>query len=397
MKPLIVYHLMYENVTGGINAMVDTLASSMSQDSGGVLFRVGRWNESEWRCYKQGKLSCFNKRIRMPWDSSRYIRGFLGWLWEFPQTWRQLLHLVRSQNIEVIHLHSLHDHQLIFWLLSRYLAIPCVITLHGSEILKFSQRSYVSQRINIWLLHRLDGIACVSQQVLQELKRQIPDVTACSIYNGIDIAAIQALSHTPLASCLPSLPANYCVLVGHIISVKGQDIAVAAWHELVEKRPDLHLIIIGLKAGDEEAGPFAHEVFALSQNGKACDNIHFLGIQPAKVLLPILKDALLLLIPSRSEGLPYVLLEGGALNKAVVASAIPPFINQFKGVEGCYLFAKEDSTALSSTIIDITAKPENLHRSGYGLGRVIQRDFSAQQMAKNYQKFYSQSANRNSS
>ncbi|MBF0194154.1 MAG: glycosyltransferase family 4 protein [Magnetococcales bacterium] len=390
MKPLIVYHLMYENPTGGINAMVDTLASSMPQEIGAVLFRVGRWNESEWQSYKQGKLTCYNKRIRMPWDSSRFIRGFLGWLLEFPQTWRQLLHLIRSEKIEVIHLHSLHDHQLIFWLLSRYVGIPCVITLHGSEILKFSQRSYYAQRLNIWLLNRVDGIACVSEQVFKAFNKLMPNIAASCIYNGIDVSAIKKASQTPLAKTLPSLPASYCVLVGHVFSVKGHDIAVAAWHELVQKRPDLHLIIIGQKAGDKEAGTFANEVLALAQNGKACENIHFLGIQPLEVLLPILKDAQALLIPSRSEGLPYVLLEGGALNKPVIASAIPPFINQFKEVAGCYLFAKEDPNALSNIILDLLDNPDELCLAGKELGSVIQREFSAQQMANNYQKLYCQ-------
>ncbi|MBF0380109.1 MAG: glycosyltransferase family 4 protein [Magnetococcales bacterium] len=393
MKPLIVYHLMYENPTGGINAMVETLASSMANGPGAVLFRVGRWNEAEWGSSKHGKNSCYFKRIRMPWDSSRYIRGFFGWLWEFPQTWWQLVRMIRNEKIEVIHLHSLHDHQLVFWLLSRYVGIPCVITLHGSEILKFSQRSDKTKRLNNWLLHKVDGVACVSEQVLQALNHEIPDIKASSIYNGIDIETVQDVSRKPLASSLPSLPANYFVLVGHIFAVKGHDIAVSAWHELVDTRADLHLIIIGQKAGDKEAGEFAREVLSLAKNGKASSNIHFLGIQPQEVLLPIIKDAHALIIPSRSEGLPYVLLEGGALNKPVIASAIPPFINQFNGVEGCYLFTKDDHISLSDIILQVMARPEKLQHSGKELGKFIQRDFSSQKMANNYQKLYFQSAN----
>jgi glycosyltransferase involved in cell wall biosynthesis len=391
MKPLIVYHLMFKNVEGGIHTMVSTLASAMAASSGAALFRVGHWDEAQWQCSQEGDLTFYNKRLRMPWDSVRPLRGVLAWLWEFPQTWRQLLHLLRSEKIQVIHLHGLYDHQLIFLLLARYMGIPCVLTLHGSEILKFDQRTPMQQRLNRWLLRRVDGIACVSEQVLKALNLHMPDVVGHCIENGIDVDAVKDLSQRALPASLPPLPERYCLLVGHITPVKGHDIAVAAWHKVVEVRPDLHLVIVGRSVEEE----FNRKVQEIAGLGAVKERIHFLGALPTEQLLPILKGAMALLIPSRSEGLPYVLLEAGALEKPLIVSAIPPFIDLFNGVECCHVFAKEDVAALANIVIEKSDNPEELLLSGRKLAQAVHNDFSAGQMVAKYQGLYRQSTDKN--
>ncbi|MBF0454468.1 MAG: glycosyltransferase family 4 protein [Magnetococcales bacterium] len=388
MKPLIVYHLLFNHVKGGIHTMVSTLSNSLANSGGVVLFRVGLWEDAQWHSrVEEGVVHCC-KRVRMPWDRRRPIRGFLAWLWAFPQSWRELLRLVREEKIEVIHLNGLYDHQLFFLLLARYLSLPCVLTLHGSEMLKFAQRRPVQRWINRFVLRRVDAISCVSAPLLSALKQHVPEVSGSVIGNGIDGKSVAKLAQS---SCSLSLPERYFLLVGHLLPVKGQDVAVAAWERVVREQPELHLVIVGHPSMvGEEA--FAEQVRERASQKEVVDHIHFLGVQPPSRMLPILHRAMALLVPSRSEGLPYVLLEAGALGKPLIASDIPPFSDLFSEVPGCFLFPRESETELARLVVEKSAEPEKLVQAGRELAKVIHRDYSAESMARNYQHLYAQAA-----
>ena len=392
MKPLLVYHPMFGETKGGIYAMVTTLGKAMQKSSdGAVLFEVGGWQDRKWQYYAGDKLSLYKKRIRLPIDHNRPLRGFFSWLLEFPVTFWQLRQLIKREQIQIIHLNGLYDHQLALLVLAKYVGIPCVVTLHGSEIIKFTQRSKMQQMINRWLLRRVAGIACVSQQVLQALNSHMPEVSGHCIENGIDVDFIKQSAKIPLPTALAKLPACYCLLVGHVMAVKGHDIAIKAWQQVVQQWPEMHLIIVGkrLVPGEEK---FSQQVNKLLDNGGAKGNIHFIGQQSAEAVLPILQGAMALLIPSRSEGLPYVMLEAGALAKPLIAAAISPFINRLHGVAGCHVFIKEDAMDLARVVLEQRADQQKLAASGQELAAVVRRDFSAQRMVSEYQLFYKKAA-----
>ncbi len=386
MKPLIVYHLMFKDIKGGIHTMATTLAAALADTNGAVLFRVGRWDDKAWRCQRDGGLMSCSKRLRMPWDKNRPIVGFLSWLLEFPRTWGQLVRLLRSEKIEVIHLNGLYDHQLVFYLLARYMGLSCVVTLHGSEILKFSQRTPWQQRVDRWLLARMDGVACVSDRVLQAFKTHMPDIAAEKIENGIDVYGVKEQALNIEQSSLPHLPDDYILMVGHITPVKGHDVAVKAWELVAAKRDDLHLVVVGGEIEVETA--FAGEVFALAANGAASKHIHFIGAQPKAQLMALVAGARALLIPSRSEGLPYVMLEAGILGKPLIASDIPPFNDRFRDVSGCFTFASENHEALAGMVLQLSADAAGPAEAGQKLAKVVSDEFSATRMADEYQKLY---------
>ena len=99
--------------------------------------------------------------------------------------------------------------------------------------------------------------------------------------------------------------------VGRLEHVKGFDLAIDAAHELANESDDFRLVIIGdgsLKAA------LLEQVAKLGLR----DHVSLLGFRDD--IASYLAHADVVLMPSRHEGLPFVLLESMALGTPVVAA-----------------------------------------------------------------------------
>jgi glycosyltransferase involved in cell wall biosynthesis len=95
--------------------------------------------------------------------------------------------------------------------------------------------------------------------------------------------------------------------------VKGIDLLVEAWPEIVRRVSDARLVVVG-------EGPMRDElVSALSAHG-VLDSVDFLGYR--RDVAFVLHAADVLALPSRSEGMPLAALEGLATGLPVVGHAV---------------------------------------------------------------------------
>lgn len=115
--------------------------------------------------------------------------------------------------------------------------------------------------------------------------------------------------------------------IGRLIETKGIDILIESFNLLKEKYSDLALIIIG--DGEEK-----EKLINLIKKYNLSGEVYFIGYK--KDIFNWLNIYDCLILPSKREGLPMVILEAMAMKKIVIAAAtggIPELIkNNYNGL-----------------------------------------------------------------
>lgn len=149
-------------------------------------------------------------------------------------------------------------------------------------------------------------------------------------------------AHTPLVG-----------VVGRLSPEKGVDVFLHACRELMQRRVAFSAII----AGD---GPERRNLEKLS-TGLGLENVRFIG--PVAAVQSMYARLELLVIPSRSEGLPNVLLEALRANVPVVATRVGAIPEVLESSAAGVLAPAGDSCALADAIVHgLTLKADPISR-----------------------------------
>jgi alpha-1,3-rhamnosyltransferase len=171
------------------------------------------------------------------------------------------------------------------------------------------------------LYPRANHVIAVSTAVSNDLKQlKIPSKKITTIPNFVNINHIKKLSEQPISQ---ELPKNYIAFVGRLARVKNIDLLIQAMTFLDD---DLHLIIVG---NGSEHRHLNNLVQTLNLTGR----VHFLDVMPN--VLPILKNAKVVAIPSFSESFSMIALESAVLGKTVVHTPNTGCLEIF-GTDGSY-------------------------------------------------------------
>ena len=160
--------------------------------------------------------------------------------------------------------------------------------------------------------------------------------------------------------------------------IKGLDVLLTAWSKFIKNR-EARLIIVG--SGEEK-----NRLENMAQKLGISGSVIFKGfVDNARLLL---SDFDIFCMPSRSEAMPYGLLEAGLAGLPVIATnvgGIPEVIES--GINGV-LIPKEDSEALFSSLILLSEDTELRQRLGTNLKKSIQENFSFEKMLKKTFELY---------
>ncbi len=100
--------------------------------------------------------------------------------------------------------------------------------------------------------------------------------------------------------------ARFAMFLGRLNLIKGPDLLVEAFASLSDRMPDLHLVM----AGPDDGMLPALQALVLSRG--LAQRVHFTGFLGGADKAAALREASLLVIPSRREAMSIVVLEGGA-------------------------------------------------------------------------------------
>ncbi len=166
--------------------------------------------------------------------------------------------------------------------------------------------------------------------------------------------------------------------ISELHRIKGLDVLLRAWSKFIKKH-QAKLVIVG--DGEEK-----QNLINMAKNIGISGSVSFRGfIDNARSML---SNFDIFCMPSRSEGLPYSLLEAGSAGLAVIATSvggIPEIIEN--GTNGI-LIPTEDSEVLFSSLMLLAGDGDLRKRLGTNLKSSIQADFSFSQMAKETLNLY---------
>lgn len=171
------------------------------------------------------------------------------------------------------------------------------------------------------------------------------------IHNGLDLEHFPMRERDACRADLAIPPdVELLLYVGNLKHVKGPDILMTAFERVAEERPTARLALIG---DGTMRSALAAQAAALGIG----ERVFFLGRRPHVEIATWMNAANLLVLPSRSEGLPNVVGESVACGTPVVAARVGGVPEAFQAGVAGVLVEPEDSTALAGAILSVLERP----------------------------------------
>ncbi len=320
--------------------------------------------------------------IRSPVSEDHPFRGPLAFLLTLPWTLVKLRGILRERNIQTIN--SIFPGVEYFALVPlkklRLFTGKVVLTLQGNDIKIAMDSTGWHRRLVRWMFRRSDFVVACSRGIQEDLLRLEPACTRNSvvIHNAVDIDAF--VSQIPAGFELPEplRGGSFLLNVGRYEHKKGQDVLIRAFEQIAVDFPDLSLVMIGATGTDTD------KIRELVARSPVSRRIFMLENIPHQQVPAYLKAALLFVLPSRREGLPFAILEAAACHKPVVAAAavgVPELIED--RVTG-RLVPVDDDHALAEAISDLVAHHELRAQVADNLHRLVRTEFTWRQAYEKY-------------
>jgi len=112
---------------------------------------------------------------------------------------------------------------------------------------------------------------------------------------------------------------SYLLFFGKLNRLKGADVLAEALPEIFAAFPDVHVAFAGTDKGRFSNG-LTYGEYACKRAGKWSNHVHLLGNLPRAKLLPVIRGATLVVLPSRIDNYPNTCLEAQSLGKIVVGT-----------------------------------------------------------------------------
>ncbi len=145
-----------------------------------------------------------------------------------------------------------------------------------------------------------------------------------TIYNPIDVKEILRLSEEPVeVSC-----DKYILFVGRLSIVKNLPLLFKSFSIFIKSHPDVKLLVIGDGEDKQNILNAMHEL-------RLEDFVFFLGTKPNP--FPYIKKAEMIVLSSKTEALPTILLESLVLSKTIVSTPTLGALDILKNGELGYL------------------------------------------------------------
>jgi glycosyltransferase involved in cell wall biosynthesis len=200
-------------------------------------------------------------------------------------------------------------------------------------------------------LRRGDAVIAISAQIRARLERSgVPPVRIRDIPNAVDLQNFKPVSAEQKLELRRrhALPADRTIAVyaGRLSRAKGLPMLMAAWPALLERHPDLHLLIVGsgkLSFDDCEA-----EIKEIARAQRLEEQVYFAG--ESDRVHEYLQASDLFIFPTEYEGFSLALVEALGCGLPVVATAVGAAPELIQHGRNGFLFPPKDSAAMTAAL-----------------------------------------------
>jgi len=251
-----------------------------------------------------------------------------------------LLALTRIRRGHIAHIHLSERGSFLreglLAVLAGSLGLTVVVTLHGAVFTPFARRH---PRLVSAVLRRAHLILCLDRGVLEVVRERAPQVR-CEILPNPAVIDKDA--------CPVNETGERVVFAGEIGLRKGADVLQRAWRVVAQRRPQAQCLLVGPLA---DFCPRDTERLEVRPSA---------GIAEMK---DILRQARVVVLPARAEGMPMILTEAMSLGRPFVSTPVGAIPDLAAG-EGGVLVPVENSSKLADRITELLADPELARKLG---------------------------------
>jgi teichuronic acid biosynthesis glycosyltransferase TuaC len=262
---------------------------------------------------------------RLPKGKFRHIEGWFAYI----QARKYLIKIIDTTSI--IHANFVFPAGTMARIISRKYNVPFLISLLGSDIMELIEGS------KFWnstkkLLKQAHKVTAVSNELFDKCAEMHIEIESSKkeLIDNIYEADKFIIKNKNKVRELLRIDMNVKVIffAGSLVPIKNVDILIEAVFNIFNSRSDVNLFIAG--SGIDEG-----ILKRLVENKRMKDKIFFLGPLLSENLINYYNAADVFCLPSKSEGLPNVIVESFFCGTPVVASAvggIPTIVKE--GVNG---------------------------------------------------------------
>jgi len=268
-----------------------------------------------------------------------------------------------KNDADIIHVHSYYllMYDVIAMIVKKFGNKKIVAHYHGGEPSMLLNPFRILKRSTLSLA---DKIVAINRSEVKRLISywRIPSEKVVYIPNGVDTTLFRPLNSVGKSD-------NVILYVGNIVKDKGIDVLWKAYFRCKKRLKDLKLIIVG-------EGPLRRNLEKIVKLMGLSNSIKFLGRVAHEELVKIYNVASVMVLPSRKEGLPLVLLEAMACETPVITTATEGAMDIVShGIDG-YLVPIGNVDKLADAIYTIISNPELREQMGKNARKKVERKFS---------------------
>jgi glycosyltransferase involved in cell wall biosynthesis len=298
---------------------------------------------------------------------------------------RQIKHIIRHNNIEIVHSQGARA-DFFARVASRIVDAPkivCTVAMpvEGFDVPHVKKKIYrfmdrLSQRY-------VDCFIVVSDSLRTRLieERGIPSERVVRIYNGIELDQYHPdVKETSLRNNwqIPS-SATLVGTIGRMVWQKGFEFLLHAIPEIIRDVHDIRFLFVG-------DGPLKSDLARLARRLKISRKVIFTDFRSD--ITRVLSAIDVLVVPSILEGFPMITLEGMAMSKPIVATAIQGITEQITDGQEGILVPARNPKALSAAIVKVVQDKELASRLGLRARSTVESYFSIGRMVRETKKIY---------
>jgi glycosyltransferase involved in cell wall biosynthesis len=292
--------------------------------------------------------------------------------WQFLTGVRRLARLLRQQRADVVQTFLFHANVVGAWAAKR-----AHITRLVTGVRVADPRPWRSA-MERWATSHADKIVCVSRGVAELCRdRGFAADKLLVIPNGIDVA-LWLVAPADLGQFGVPPGRRVFLFVGRLDDQKG---LIPFFHQLprlLEELPQHDFLLVG-------DGPLYARLVDLARQLEVGQRIHFAGWQAA--IPPLMAAADLLVLPSRWEGMPNVVLEAMAAARPVVAASAEGVSELLGPAAAEQQVGIGQWSELASRVAHFAKHPDLAARIG-SQNHARAQEFSVELMVGNYADLY---------
>ena len=292
--------------------------------------------------------------------------------------WR-LTRLLRRERVTILQTHGARAN---FYgrIAGRLAGVPVIIsTVHNSlkdyEVCSLTRWFYITAlRLTLPLAHR---IICVSDSNRRDLVDESPAAAARiqTVYNGVDPSAFPLQpNRKTVREELGIVSGPVLVMIARLTEAKGHRILLQALPHLIEAWPQLCCVFVG-------EGELRGQLHRLAVELDVEGSCQFVGVR--EDIADILAAADVVVLPSLSEGFPFVLLEALAMGCPVVASRVSGIPELIEDHRTGLLVPARDPRALANAIREVLSNPTTASKMGAEGRALVRERFTVDHMVGN--------------